>query len=161
GAASEVAELALAEPGPVRAHTASLPPECAVSTTLSLGRPPLGVLQLFHPAGDEPDAELLTQLATFGVRAAHALRTGERARLLALELERTRALLEVIVQATAELSVSHTLETAVERVAGLLGVDRVAVYLRGTGEGGLEEAASRGLAGPHTRVADRLLDVSL
>ena len=133
-AARELAERALAEPGPVSAHAAGLPQDCAVSTTLPLGRPPLGVLQLFHPAGEEPEAEQLTRLATFGVRAAHALRTGERARLLAFELERTRALLEVIVQATAELSVSHTLETAVERVAELLEVDRVAVYLRGTGE---------------------------
>ena len=161
GPAREVAERALAEPGPVSAQTAGLPQDCAVSTTLPLGRPPLGVLQLFHPAGEEPEAEQLTRLATFGVRAAHALRTGERARQLALELERTRALLEVIVQATAELSVSHTLETAVERVAELLDVGRVAVYLRGTREGELEEAASRGLAGPHARVADRLLDVAL
>jgi serine phosphatase RsbU (regulator of sigma subunit) len=161
GAAREVAGRTLGEPGPVSAHAAGLPQDCAVSTTLPLGRPPLGVLQLFHPAGDEPDAEQLTRLATFGVRAAHALRTGERARLLALELERTRALLEVIVQATAELSVSHTLETAVERVAELLGVERVAVYLRVTDDGELEAAASRGLAGPHARVADRLLDVAL
>ncbi len=161
GAAREVAGRTLGEPGPVSAHAAGLPQDCAVSTTLPLGRPPLGVLQLFHPAGEEPDTEQLTRLATFGVRAAHALRSGERARLLALDLERTRALLEVIVQATAELSVSHTLETAVERVADLLGVERVAVYLRGAGEGELEAAASRGLAGPHARVADRLLDVAL
>jgi serine phosphatase RsbU (regulator of sigma subunit) len=160
-AARDVATRALSEPGPVRGHATGLPEECAVSTSLALGRPPLGVLQLFHPAGVEPDAEQLTQLATFGVRAAHALRSGERARLLALELERTRALLEVIVQATAELSVSHTLETAVERVAELLVVERVAVYLRGTRDGDLEEAASRGLAGPHEQVADRLLDVAL
>jgi serine phosphatase RsbU (regulator of sigma subunit) len=160
-AAREVAGRTLAEPGPVSAHAAGLPRDCAVSTTLPLGRPPLGVLQLFHPAGEEPEAEQLTRLATFGVRAAHALRSGERARLLALELERTRALLEVIVQATAELSVSHTLETAVERVAELLDVERVAVYLRGAGDGELEAAASRGLAGPHARVADQLLDVAL
>jgi serine phosphatase RsbU (regulator of sigma subunit) len=159
--AREVAQRALAEAGPVSIRAAGFPRDCAVSTTLPLGRPPLGVLQLFHPAGEEPEAEQLTRLATFGVRAAHALRTGERARQLALELERTRALLEVIVQATAELSVSHTLETAVQRVAELLDVDRVAVYLRGTGEGELELAASRGLAGPHARVADRLLDVAL
>jgi serine phosphatase RsbU (regulator of sigma subunit) len=161
GAAHEVAERTLGEAGPVSAHAAGLPQDCAVSTTLPLGRPPLGVLQLFHPSGEEPDAGQLTRLATFGVRAAHALRSGERARLLALELERTRALLEVIVQATAELSVSHTLETAVQRVAELLGVERVAVYLRGSGDGELEAAASRGLAGPHSRVADRLLDVAL
>ncbi len=160
-AAREVAARTLAEPGSVRAHAAGLARELGVSTTLPLGRPPLGVLQLFHPGGEEPDAEQLTRLATFGVRAAHALRTGERARLLALELERTQALLEVIAQATAELSVSHTLETAVERVAELLGVDRVAVYLRGEGGTELEEAASRGLAGPHARIADRLLDVAL
>jgi len=160
-AAREAAERALAEPGPVRAQSAGLVEDRGVSTTLALGRPPVGVLQLFHPPGEEPDEEQLTRLATFGVRAAHALRTGERTRLLALELERTRALLEVIAQATAELSVSHTLETAVERVAELLGVERVAVYLRGAGEGELEEATSRGLAGPHARVADRLLDVAL
>jgi serine phosphatase RsbU (regulator of sigma subunit) len=159
--AREVAERTLGEPGPIRAHAPGLPRECAVSTTLPLGRPALGVLQLFHPAEGEPDAEQLARLATFGVRAAHALRTGERARLLALELERTRALLEVIAQATAELSVAHTLETAVERVAELLGVERVAVYLRGTDASELEEAASRGLVGPHARVADRLLDVAL
>jgi serine phosphatase RsbU (regulator of sigma subunit)/PAS domain-containing protein len=161
GAAREVAQRTLGEPGPVRAHAAGLPEECTVSTTLPLGRPPLGVLQLFHAADDEPDAEQLGRLATFGVRAAHALRRGERARLLTLELERTRALLEVIAQATAELSVSHTLETAVERVAQLLGVERVAVYLRGADDVALEEAVSRGLAGPHARVADRLLDVAL
>jgi serine phosphatase RsbU (regulator of sigma subunit) len=161
-AAREVAKQTLAEPGPVQAHVAEgLPQDCGVSTTLPLGSPTLGVLQLLHPAGEEPDAAQLTRLATFGVRAAHALRTGERARLLALELERTRALLEVIAQATAELSVSHTLETAVERVAELLRVDRVAVYLRARGDGELEEAVSRGLAGPHVRVADRLLDLAL
>ncbi len=161
GAARGVAKCALAEPGPVSAHAAGLPQGCAVSTTLPLGRPALGVLQLFHPPGYEPEAEQLTRLATFGVRAAHALRAGERARQLALELERTRALLGVIVQATAELSVSHTLETVVERVAELLSVGRVAVYLRGAAEGELEEAASRALTGPHARVADGLLDVAL
>ncbi|MFL5916711.1 MAG: SpoIIE family protein phosphatase [Gaiellaceae bacterium] len=161
GAAREIAKHTLGEPAPVRAQAAGLPEECAVSTTLPLGRPALGVLQLFHPKEGEPDAEQLARLATFGVRAAQALRTGERSRLLALELERTRALLEVIAQATAELSVSHTLETAVERVAQLLGVERVAVYLRGVDATELEEAASRSLAGPHARVADRLLDVAL
>jgi serine phosphatase RsbU (regulator of sigma subunit) len=161
-AARVAAEHALAEPGSVPAQTAErLPDDGGVSTTLPLGRPPLGVLQLIHPEGEEPDAEQLARLATFGVRAAHALRTGERARLLALELERTRALLEVIAQATAELSVSHTLETAVERVAELLAVERVGVYLRAEDGGELEEAASQGLAGPHERVADGLLDLAL
>ena len=166
GAVREIAERTVTELGPVRAHAADLPQDCAASTTLPLGRevvgrPALGVLQLFHLAGQEPDAEQLARLATFGVRAAQALRTGERARLLALELERTRALLEVIVQATAELSVSHTLETAVQRVAELLDVKRVAVYLRDADEAGLEATASRGLGGPHADVADELLDVAL
>jgi serine phosphatase RsbU (regulator of sigma subunit) len=162
GAAQAAAEHALSELGSLPAPAAErLPDGGGISTTLPLGRPPLGVLQLLHPEGEEPDAEQLTRLATFGVRAAHALRTGERARLLALELERTRALLEVIAQATAELSVSHTLETAVERVAELLAVDRVAIYLRAADNGELEDAASRGLAGPHERVADGLLDLAL
>jgi serine phosphatase RsbU (regulator of sigma subunit) len=173
-AAREIAERALPEPGPISATAAGLPADCAVSTTLPLhlayaapasgetvARPPIGVLQLFHPAGDEPQADRLEQLRFFSVRAANALRRSERARQLALELERTRAVLGVIVQATAELSVSHTLETAVERVAELLNVERVAVYLRGPAAEQLEEAVSRGLAGPHARLADQLLDVAL
>jgi serine phosphatase RsbU (regulator of sigma subunit) len=159
-AARAAAVRALGEPE-LHAQAAERLAQGGFSTTLPLGRPPLGVLQLLHPEGDEPDAEQLMRLSTFAVRAAHALRTGERARLLALELERTRALLEVIAQATAELSVSHTLETAVERVAELLAVERVAVYLRAEDDGKLEEAASRGLAGPHERVADGLLDLAL
>src|SRR5581483_5873088 len=162
GAAREAAERALAERGPVRALAAEqLPGDCGMSTALPLGRPVLGVLQLLHPAGDAPDAEQLGRLSTFGVRAARALRAGEEARLLTLELERTRALLEVIAQAMTELSVSHTLETAVDRVGELLGVERVAVYLRSGADGALEETAARGLAGPHTPVADRLLDLAL
>src|SRR5579862_5639521 len=94
-AARAVAVGTLAEPGPVRAQAAQRLPTDEVSTTLPLGSPPLGVLQLLHPAGDEPDAAQLAGLATFGVRAGHALRAGKRAHLLALELERTRALLEV------------------------------------------------------------------
>ena len=67
-------------------------------------------------------------------RSASAPRTrsapSARGASLELELERTRALLAVVGQATAELSLAHTLETAVERVAALLGVERVALYLR-------------------------------
>ena len=69
-------------------------------------------------------------------RSASAPRTrcapSARARTLELELERTRALLAVVGQATAQLSLAHTLETAVERVAELFGVERVAIYLRAT-----------------------------
>ena len=124
-----------------------------------LGEPPVGGLRLVFEPGDEPGDEELRRLATFGARAAHAIRVGERTRDLAQELERSRALLAVVGQAIAELSLSHTLETAVDRVAELLETDRAAVYLRQAG--GLETAVERGLAGPHLRVADGLLDLIL
>jgi hypothetical protein len=93
-AARELAERTLADPGPVRALAGErLPEGCGISTTLPLGRPALGVLQLLHPPGDEPDPEQLGRLATFGVRAANALRAGERARLLAVGIGRTAATL--------------------------------------------------------------------
>ena len=129
-------------------------------TTLPLGNPVAGVLQLLYADGREPSAEQIARLGTFGVRAAAALRSGEQARELARELTRTRALLELIVQATAELSVAHTLETAVERVSELLGVDRVAVHLR-SADGSLSEAAGRGAPTPNAPPAERLLDLAL
>ena len=100
------------------------------------------------------------RLTTFGVRAAHALRSTARTRALELDLERERAVLGVVGQATSELSLAHTLETAVGRVAELLDVERVAVYLR-TEEDALVPAAGRGLSGPHATVAERLLEVAL
>jgi serine phosphatase RsbU (regulator of sigma subunit) len=130
--------------------------------TLQLGQPPLGALQLAFGAEREPDVPMLARLGTFAVRAAHALRASERRRTLAVELERTRALLTIIGQAIAQLSLAHTLETAVERVCELLGSERVAVYLvEGADEKRLEPAASRGLAGPHVRVGERLLELAL
>jgi serine phosphatase RsbU (regulator of sigma subunit) len=135
-----------------------LPGGCAVSTVLRLGEPAVGLLQLLF-VSDSPDAEQLVRLRTFGVRAAHALRASARVRSLALELERTRALLAVVGQATAELSLAHTLETVVERVSELLGVESVAVYLRAD-EDRLVPAATRSLAGPHARVAERMLELS-
>jgi serine phosphatase RsbU (regulator of sigma subunit) len=138
---------------------ADLPAVATRSATLQLGQPPIGALQLFFgPEGEPSDAELAT-LATFGVRAADALRTSMRARTVELELERTRALLAVVAQAISELSLAHTLETAVARVGELLGADRLAVYLRE--EDRLFPAASLGLAGPHERLADRLLELTL
>jgi GAF domain-containing protein len=78
---------------------------------------------------------------------------------MTLELERTRALLAVVGQAISELSLAHTLETAVDRVGELLEVDRLAIYLR---EGDrLYAAAELGLAGPHVRLAERLLELAL
>jgi len=127
--------------------------------TVRLGEPPLGVLQLVFPSDALPDEGELARLATLGVRAAQSLRAGERARALALELDRTRSLLGVLGQAIAQLSLTHTVETAVAHVAELLGVNRVAVYLR---EGNrLETAAERGVTGPHAAVAERLLHLAL
>ena len=160
GPARELARQALEESGPLSIVPAErLPGGCVVSTSLPLGQPPAGVLQLLFGPGTAPDAAELGRLATFGVRAAHALRASERARSLALELDRTRALLAVVGQATAELSLAYTLETALERVAELLAVDAVAVYLLAE-EDRLVAAATRGLTGPHARVAERLLELA-
>src|SRR5439155_955046 len=100
----KLAEAALDEPGPLRAVPAeTLPGGCGVSTSLPLGRPPAAVLQLLHAPSDTPGAEQLARLPTFGVRAAQALRASADARTLGVELKRTRALLAVVGQATAEL----------------------------------------------------------
>jgi serine phosphatase RsbU (regulator of sigma subunit) len=129
-----------------------------VARTIRLGEPPVAVLQLaFDPgAPGEPDLE---QLSPFAVRAAVALARSRRVGLDRLALERSQTLAAVIGQAIARLSLSHTLETAVERVAELTGSGHVAVYLRE--EDRLVEAASRGLAGTHTDLAERLLELAL
>ena len=127
--------------------------------TLQLGQPALGVLQIRFAPGRLPDEHGRGQLASFAVRAAHALRSSERAQEAGLELERSRALLAVVGEAIARLSLSHTLDTAIERVADLLGADRVAVYLRDDER--MAVAASRAVEGPHEAVAEALLDASL
>jgi serine phosphatase RsbU (regulator of sigma subunit) len=126
--------------------------------TIRLGEPPVAALQLaFHPdaAGDRE----LEQLSAFAARAAIALARSRRVGIDALALERSQTLAAVIGQAVARLSLAHTLDTAVERVAELTGSGHVAVYLRE--EDRLVEAASRGLAGPHTDLAERLLELAL
>src|SRR5215210_1066809 len=128
--------------------------------TLQLGEPPQGALQLLLAEEPSLGDPLLDRLATFAVRAAHALRAAERRQTLSLALDRTRALLTIVGQAIAQLSLAHTLDTAVERVSELLGAERLAVYLVGDDER-LEPAASRELAGPHARVAERLLELLL
>ena len=124
---------------------------------LRLGQPPIGVLQLLYRTGGAP--EQLAPVASFAVRAAHALRAAGRAHELAVELERSRALLAVVGEAIASLSLAHTLETAVEHVATLLDSDRVAVYLEE--EGALTAAAARGLEQPHEQVARAVLELAL
>jgi len=153
--ARSAAERALAVPAAVAVEELG----DATSAALQLGQPPVGTLQLIFADGQEPSEHDLATLRTFGVRAAYALRASMRSRTVAVELERTRALLAVIGQAIAELSLAHTLETAVARVAELLDADRLAVYLREDDR--LYAAADVGLAGPHLRVAGRLLELSL
>jgi serine phosphatase RsbU (regulator of sigma subunit) len=158
-ASSRAAHQALDEQEPMTITRDESQPEAAFLVTLRLGQPPLGVLQLFFATQSPPDDRLLRRLSGFGVRAAHALTAGERAGEAAEELERMRALLAVVGQAIARLSLSHTLETAADRVAELLQTSRIAVYLRDQGR--LQAAYERGLAGPHAAVAERLLELSL
>ena len=129
----------------------------AAVTTARLGEPASGVLQLVF--AHDPDERALAGLATFALRAAHTLEAGERARRRSLELQRTRALLTVVGQATEELSLGHTLSTGVERTADLLEVERVAVYLRADSR--LVAAAGRGVGGAHVFVAEALLGLLL
>jgi len=159
--AGEAAERALDAHAAVTVEDVAgkLPQGAGVSATLQLGQPPVGALQLLFATGSAPREAELARLATFGVRAAHALRSSGRARTVAAELERTRALLTIVGQAISQLSLAHTLETAVEHVAELVGVDRLAVYLRE--EERLYAAAGLGLAGPHVRLAERLLELTL
>jgi serine phosphatase RsbU (regulator of sigma subunit)/uncharacterized protein YigA (DUF484 family) len=126
--------------------------------TLPLGEPPVAALQLYFDAADGSDPSL-EQLAPFTARAALALRRSRRVGLIALALRRSQTLVAVVSQAIAHLSLAHTLETAVDRVAELTSSSHVAVYLR-EGER-LSAAASRGVTGRHTDLADRLLELAL
>jgi serine phosphatase RsbU (regulator of sigma subunit) len=158
GAAVERAWVAR-EAVTVETLTGRLPGDADVSATLKLAQPPIGALQLLFTDGSSPSPDDLEQLATFGVRAAQVLRASHTARMSAAELERTRALLGVVGEAISQLSLAHTLDTAVERVGELLDVQRVAVYL--LRDGRLDSAAGIGLAGPHVRLAERLLELVL
>ncbi|MDP9285559.1 MAG: SpoIIE family protein phosphatase, partial [Actinomycetota bacterium] len=141
---------------PAADHDLSLPEAAAFAVTLPLGQPAFAVLQLFYAENAVPRETELAALAVFAARAAHALRAGERSRDVELELERTRALLEVVGEAISRLSLAHTLETAVERIAELLQIDQVGVYLHD--ESRLVAAAGRGLVPGHEEIAARLLD---
>ncbi len=134
--------------------------ECGAVVTLQLGEPPQGALQLLLAEEPHPSDPLLDRLGIFAVRAAHALRASERRQTLSVELERARALLTIVGQAISQLSLAHTLDTAIEHVSGLLEAERLAVYLSSE-PGRLEPAAERELTGPHARVAERLLELLL
>jgi serine phosphatase RsbU (regulator of sigma subunit) len=155
--APRIPEAADGGPVVVEQPSPAAPDRTAAVANLTLGDAPATVLQLFLTA--PPARPTLDALTAFAARAGQALRASRRSARTAAELERTRALLAVVGQATSELSLSHTLETVVARVGELLGTERVAVYLR---EGrSLEPAAARGLAGRHDEVASALLDLAL
>src|SRR5207302_2021969 len=160
--AREAARRAVLGPRPVAAERLEgLPAGAEVAATLQLGQPPVGAVQLLFTSESAPAERALRALAPFGARAAHALRSSERTRRATAELERSRALLAVVGQAIAQLSLAHTLETAIDRVSELLEADRLAVYLIEENEQRLLAAAGRGLPGPHVRVAERLLELAL
>ncbi|HVV58072.1 MAG TPA: SpoIIE family protein phosphatase [Gaiellaceae bacterium] len=155
--ARELAYEALAAPGAL--DLTARPALGAAISTVVLGRPPIGVLQLVHAEDAVPTATDLPALAAFAARATHALRAAGRADDLSSELDRTRALVEVVGEAISRLSLAHTLDTAVERIAELFRIGEVGVYLRD--EGLLTAAAGRGLADGHEAVARELLAVAL
>jgi serine phosphatase RsbU (regulator of sigma subunit)/uncharacterized protein YigA (DUF484 family) len=125
--------------------------------TIPLGEPPVAALQLYFE--HEPTEGDLGLLLPFAARAALALRRSRRVGLIASALRRSQTIIGVVSQAIAQLSLAHTLDTAVERIAELTASGHVAIYLL---EGNrLTAAASRGLEGPHTDLAERLLELAL
>ena len=134
--------------------------ERGVVATFQLGEPPVGVLQLRFPPGREPAREVLDESERLAVRAAHALRAADRSRRMSGELDRSRALLDVLGEAISELSVAHTLSTAAERVTTLVGTERVAVYLLDEDEV-VRVAHDDGLPPGHESIAERLLELAL
>jgi serine phosphatase RsbU (regulator of sigma subunit) len=152
--ARERAEHVLEQGKPLRER---LP--AALSFALPLGLEPLGVLEARFGEGKEVSESELEALQTLAARVAGVLEEATRRRDLALELERTHALLSFTGQAMSELAVEPTLNTAMERIASLLGIERIAIYLYD--EDGLHTAAARGLRGPHERIAAGLLELAL
>jgi serine phosphatase RsbU (regulator of sigma subunit) len=142
-----------------RAHAVETS-EQSVVATFQLGEPPVGMLQLRFAPGREPGREVLDEAERLAVRAAHALRAADRSHRLIGELERSRALLDVLGEAISELSVAHTLSTAAERVTTVVGTDRVAVYLLDEDEV-VRTAHNDVLPAGHEPVAARLLELAL
>ena len=157
-ATSELVQRAVEGRGGAGAATvaaASVEPRDA--TILPLGEPPVGALQLFFDGAARPST--VEALAAFAARAAVALRRTRRARLVENALKRSQTIVAVVSQAIAHLSLSHTLETAVDRISELTNSGHVAIYLR-EGER-LVSAAARGLEGGHAELAERLLELAL
>jgi serine phosphatase RsbU (regulator of sigma subunit) len=128
------------------------------TATLALGEPPVGALQLYFENGGPSDEELAL-LSPFAARAALALRRSRRVNLITRALQRSQTVIGVVSQAIAQLSLAHTLETAVERIAELTGSGHVGIYLREGDQ--LVTAATRGLEGSGPDLAERLLELAL
>ena len=116
--------------------------------TLRLDESPAALLQLvFDQPSRQP--EKVKALEVFAGRARRALRAGRRADRTRSELERTRALVGVVGQAIAQLSLSHTWRPRSSESPSC----STPTGSRSTcGRRRLLEAAGRGLAGPHTPV---------
>jgi serine phosphatase RsbU (regulator of sigma subunit) len=128
------------------------------TATLALGEPPVGALQLYFENGGPSDDELAL-LSPFATRAALALRRSRRVNLITRALQRSQTVIGVVSQAIAQLSLAHTLETAVERIAELTGSGHVGIYLREGDQ--LVTSAARGLDGVGSDLAERLLELAL
>ena len=89
------------------------------SAIVALGAPAAGALELVFAAPD--DVAAAETISAFAARAAVALRRTRRAQLVVEALERSQTVVAVVSQAIAQLSLAHTLDTAVERIAELDG----------------------------------------
>src|SRR5579885_2098623 len=119
---------------------------------------PEGGLELLAGCGDLDRAQERGRALVLEA-AGDRLQACDRASALGLELGRTRSLLEVLGEAISHLSLAHTLETAVGRVAELLQIEQLGVYLLESGA--LRPAAGRGLGDGHEEVARRLFRLML
>jgi len=156
GEAAQAVAAALDQRG-VRLDENGLAALATEQLVVPLGEPAAGALQL------EWDGPALVRdpgfLAGFAARVGLALRRTRRAHLVALALRRSQTIVAVVSQAIARLSLSHTLETAVERISELTASAHVAIYLRERDR--LVDAASRGMRGNHPDLAERLLELAL
>jgi sigma-B regulation protein RsbU (phosphoserine phosphatase) len=126
---------------------------------LPLGLDSFGALELRFAEEGRPDDDEIRALEVVAARISGLFEEARRRRELAQELMRSRELISFGGQTTAELAVEPLLGAAMDRIAGLLGIERIAIYL--CEEGGLRAAAERGLEGPHESIAARLLELAL
>jgi serine phosphatase RsbU (regulator of sigma subunit) len=152
-AARERAERALEQGQLLREQSAA-----AVTVTLPLMIAPRGVLEARFGESRRFGESELPALERLVGRIGAVLEEAEKRRELGQELVRTQALLSFAGQVIAELALEPTLNNAIDRIATLLGVERIAVYLNDDGR--LQTAVARKLDGPHELLAVRLLELA-